>query len=108
MEFLTAVYHLVHDNMAFFDRGAEDKDEDDVAKENLDWIEDAATGSPLGGARKANSCKVKKIACRLAAAYYMSTYSPEMHNERCKIVLYSFPWVVAADVIAFSVSEGSS
>ena len=42
----------------------------------------------------------RKMAQRLAAAYYVATYSPEMHNEGSKSVLYSFPWIVAADVIA--------
>ncbi|KAL7542670.1 hypothetical protein ACHAXR_011976, partial [Thalassiosira sp. AJA248-18] len=106
-EFFTAVYHLVHGNTAFFDNVTDDEIEYDVADEDLNLIEDVATESPSANAGEEKG-KVKHFSCRLAAAYYMMTYSPDTHTVGSKSVLYSFPWVVAADVIACGVSEGSS
>lgn len=103
-EFFKAVYHLVHNDTAFFDHATDDDENDDVSDENLEWIEAAATGA-LSSAGKEMNCKVKTLAYRLAAAYYITTYSPEMHVSGSRYVFYSFPWVVAADVISHGVDE---
>ena len=110
-EFFTAVYHLVHDNAEFLVDG-DDSLEDDILTEELEWVEAVTTGVsftvdggyPCGKTGK----KARQMACRLANVYYVVTYSPAFHFEDCKSVLYSFPWVVAADVIAYNVNDYSS
>ena len=110
-EFFTAVYHLVHDHVSFF---VDDNDllEDDVSQKELEWVETVSTGvsftaegeRPFGE----TSEKVMQMACRLAHAYYVVTYSPLYHADDSRSVLYSFPWVVASDVIAYNVNINSS
>ena len=102
-EYFSAVYHLVHDNTAFF--SDEETEDEDVADEALEWIEAASTGIPTSVGEETVS-KVKRLSCRLAAAYYITTYSPEWHDCRSRQVFYSFPWVVAADVMAHGAGEG--
>ena len=101
-EYFTALYHLIQDNMTFFND--DEYEIDDVAEEDLEWVEAAATGI-LDCIGVEMSEKVKHLAHRLAAAYYISTYSPEWHDTRSRSVLYSFPWIVAADVIAYGMME---
>ena len=100
---------LVHGNGAFFDAATDDGHGIyyDVTDENLDWVEAAAT--EVSSKRDVEKLKreMKRLSCRLAAAYYVAAYSPEMHAAGSRYVFYSFPWVVAADVIACGVGEGS-
>ena len=102
-ENFSAVDHIVHDNTAFF--SDEETEDEDVADEALEWIEAASTGIPTSVGEETVS-KVKRLSCRLAAAYYITTYSPEWHDCRSRQVFYSFPWVVAADVMAHGAGEG--
>mmetsp|Transcript_24703 Transcript_24703/g.51684 ORF Transcript_24703/g.51684 Transcript_24703/m.51684 type:complete len:1337 (+) Transcript_24703:117-4127(+) len=106
--FFTAVYHLAHGNRAFLDAEMDDNEhEDDVTDENLDWVEAVATDTALNSVGEEMSLKSRRLSCRLAAAYYITAYSPEMHAADSRQVFYSFPWVVAADVISRGVNEGS-
>ena len=103
-EYFTALHHLVQENLAFF---SDEECDDDitVTEENLEWLEAASTGT-LDSIGKETKEKVKRLACRLAAAYYISTYSAEWHDNGSRYVLYSFPWIVTADVIAYGIREG--
>jgi hypothetical protein len=50
---------------------------------------------------------LKRNASKLAAAYYMVTYSADLQwNRRDGCVLFSFPWIVA-DVIAQGLRESA-
>lgn len=110
-EFFTAIYHLSHgNNRAFF---SDDSDDvyDDISDENLELIE--ATVAEVSSHQV--PCidgelgyKVKEVSSRLAAAYYVVTYSPSHHDQDSKSVLYSFPWVLSADVMARSIYEDQS
>jgi len=96
-EFLLAVYHILHNHLQYF----EDDDglvEEDVPDEELDLIETAATATTVD--TREVSQRAKQTAGRVAAAYYVATYSPSTHDDESKIVLFSFPWVIAADVMA--------
>eukprot|EP00579_Thalassiosira_antarctica_P023801 CAMPEP_0201980340 /NCGR_PEP_ID=MMETSP0904-20121228/70035_1 /ASSEMBLY_ACC=CAM_ASM_000553 /TAXON_ID=420261 /ORGANISM="Thalassiosira antarctica, Strain CCMP982" /LENGTH=242 /DNA_ID=CAMNT_0048532591 /DNA_START=58 /DNA_END=786 /DNA_ORIENTATION=- len=107
-EFFTAVHHLAHGNITFFDDATDDNEnEDDVTDEDLEWVEAVATEAPSHSVGGEMDRKVKRLSCRLAALYYMTAYSPDMHATGSRSVFYSFPWVVAADVIARGVDEGS-
>lgn len=107
-EFFTAVYHLIHGNADFL-TDEDDIAEDDVSEKDLEWIEAASTGIAYDDATVLSDgesgMKAKQIACRLAAAYYVAAYSPSTHDDRSKSVLYSFPWVIAADVISYNICE---
>merc|ERR1712129_569886 len=92
-EFLTAVYHLAQGNLSFFSSSnTSDNDVfvDDVAIEEIERIDSQLSET---------ESKVGELARRLSAAYYMSTYSPHLHRNGSRTVLYSFPWVIASDVI---------
>ena len=107
-DFFKAVNNLLNGNLP----DDEDEIEDDESEEDLDWVEAAATGMPLHGVGEEMTCEgkvreAKLFSRRLAAAYYITTYSPEMHAAGSRYVLYSFPWVVASDVIAHGVGEDS-
>ena len=77
---------VVHDLCTAVFNDEENKYED-VADEAVEWKEAASTGVPTSVGEGTVS-KVKPLSCRLAAAYLSS-----------RQVFYSFPWVVAADVI---------
>lgn len=96
-EFLTAVFHVVQGNIAYFGGEAtalssEDIFVEDVSVEELDRIEDAL-------ADLTSQSTIARVASRIAALYYMASYSPELHREGDRTVLFSFPWVVTSDVI---------
>lgn len=106
-EFFTAVYHLVFDNQAYLFNDDDDAKQD-ISDEDLEWIEVASTGAKHDGVLSIDATKREKAkmwSSRLAAACYIATYSPLTHNEDSKSVLFSFPWTVAADVIAYSMNE---
>lgn len=108
-EFFTAVYHLVNGNSAFF--SSDDSAEDDISDENLEVIEAASAGvmNPrVPHIDRELRYKATQASSRLAAACYVAAYSPWTHDQDSKSVLYSFPWVVAADVMANSIHESSS
>lgn len=106
-EFFTAVYHLVYGNQGYLCDG-EDDNEQDVSDENLDWVEAASTGVNHGNVHSIDGVmgkKAKTWSSKLAAACYIATYSPLTHDENSKSVLFSFPWAIAADVMAYSICE---
>jgi RNA-dependent RNA polymerase len=86
------------------EKESEDEDEDEeVDTERLELVEHIATdtSSAPEGSR---DWMIRKTAHRLAAAYYMSTYSPDLRwrqkgSTGSSLALFSFPWIVA-DVIA--------
>jgi hypothetical protein len=47
---------------------------------------------------------IKRVSHQLAAAYYMSTYAPELRWERdsTNLLLFMFPWIVVADLLPTS------
>lgn len=78
-EFLTAVFHVVQGNIAYFGGEAtalssEDIFVEDVSVEELDRIEDAL-------ADLTSQSTIARVASRIAALYYMASYSPELHRE---------------------------
>lgn len=101
LEFFTAVSYLVNGNTRFF--SFDDNFVDDVIlDEDLEWIEAAATGVPNSASEEMNH-KARCWSWRLAAAYYVATYSNSTHDVSSNSVLFSFPWVVAADVMSLFV-----
>lgn len=101
-EFFAAVYHLVHKNMAYFNDDDDVGVDEDVSDENLQTIEAAATGAH--DAFGELSRRAPRLACRLAAAYYVVTYSPFNHDSESRMVLYSFCWIVA-DVMNYGIKN---
>jgi hypothetical protein len=111
-EFFRAAYHLHNKNLNYFSEGgvigdsensgSGEIDVDEVTEDQLHWIEVAASGGCISeeGQEAARDCSRL-----LAAAYYIATYSPEMHDVESNMALFSFPWVVAADVITFGLNK---
>ena len=82
-----------------------DDDYDDVAEEELERIESTVTDPSRIDRANAVDSEMQQLSYRLAAAYYMSTYSPLLHQKNSAYVFYSFPWVVASDVIYCGLRE---
>lgn len=95
-EFFSAVYHLLHNNVQYFE--GDDDLVEDVPDDDLELIESAATTSATATDGEMSQ-RAKQVARRIAAAYYVATYSPSTHDGESKIVLFSFPWMIAADVM---------
>lgn len=117
-EYFRAVSQLIDGNLSYFedeeeiDGGNEfgvhaDAEYEYANQDDLDWIIQASTKTSVYIAN--NTIDDEKLSSaryfsrKLAAAYYIATYSPEMHDTDSDSVLYSFPWTVAADVIAFGI-----
>lgn len=90
------------------DNEVEGESEDEVEDERLELVEHLATGPSLApdGSR---DWMIRKTAHRLVAAYYMSTYSPDLRwrqkgSTGNSLALFSFPWI-AADVIACGLQD---
>jgi RNA-dependent RNA polymerase len=82
----------------------EEAEDEEVGTETLEWVEELATTTSMVPEGSSRDRKIRKAAHRLAAAYYMSTYSPEgrwrqQGSTGSSLALFSFPWIVA-DVIA--------
>ena len=90
-----------------------DTDEDEVDEDGVDedvaWVERVATARGAhvvvdkpGASRPFGQDCIRRWAGHLAAAYYEATYSPELRwrFRDHTVLLFSFPWVVAGDVIA--------
>jgi RNA-dependent RNA polymerase len=91
--------------------GEEESDDEDeeVNTEGLEWVEQLATDTTLAPEGYSRDLMIRKTAHRLAAAYYMSTYSPDLRwrqkgSAGSSLALFSFPWIVA-DVIACGLQE---
>jgi hypothetical protein len=87
---------------------SEDEDEE-VNTDGLEWVEQLATDTSLAPEGYSRDLMIRKAAHRLAAAYYMSTYSPDLRwrqkgSTGSNLALFSFPWIVA-DVIACGLQE---
>ena len=105
--YIQTVRHLLREITE--DNVDSETDDGKIDAEENDWIERAATGGFLAAAAAASLSKAEVVSAimwsrRLAAAYYIATYSPEMDNTS-GMVLYSFPWVVCADVIDYSIGR---
>jgi RNA-dependent RNA polymerase len=86
---------------------SEDEDEE-VGTERLELVEQIATDASLAPEGSRDSL-IRKTAHRLAAAYYMSAYSPDLRwrqkgSTGSSLALFSFPWIIA-DVIACGLQE---
>lgn len=93
-EFFSEVWRYIHRS----DDVSTSEDESELLEasdEELEWVEEAV----LGTATTSNARLAREYARKLAAVYYMESYSPEMHWQESNYVIFSFPWVVAADVI---------
>ncbi|CAB9515626.1 RNA-dependent RNA polymerase 1 [Seminavis robusta] len=108
-EFFRAANKMLNNKFNEYLSGVVDDEDDEPRDEDLQWIQDAATTAsdtsvPCGNAKveAARDCSRK-----LAAAYYMATYSPEMHNVDVRSALFSFPWVVVGDVITKGLTKNS-
>lgn len=95
---MKAVFHLTQGDIAYFGGEATALSSadivfvEDVSDEELDRIEDALTDLT-------RQSTITRVACLVAALYYMVTYSPKLHRRGDRTVLFSFPWVVTSDVI---------
>jgi RNA-dependent RNA polymerase len=87
---------------------SEDEDEE-VNTERLELVEHLTTDTSLVLPEGSRDWRIRKTAHRLAAAYYMSTYSPDLRwrqegSTGSRLALFSFPWIIA-DVIACGLQE---
>ena len=98
LEFYRAVFHLTDGNLSYFDD--DDAEDEEVEISDLEWIEKAVTKGAANGRDTMQVEKARERARKLGASYYMAAYSPPMHTQMSRSVLYSFPWVVAVDAIA--------
>jgi RNA-dependent RNA polymerase len=88
---------------------SEEESEDEDKEERLELVEQLATETSLAPEGYSRDWVIRKTAHRLAAAYYMSTYSPDLRwrqegSTGSSLALFSFPWIVA-DVIACGLRE---
>lgn len=95
------------------DNDSESDDDDDDDKEKLVQIEKLVTSSFDSQKNKQNriqmdfatSQMILAKARKLAAAYYVSTYSPSFReNDYAEFALFSFPWIIA-DAIACGLNQ---
>lgn len=112
-------FHYDSDDEAASDLNESDSEGDDGVEEGGDpeedeaallvWVEELAT-SPLVPAGPSREWMLRRTAHQLAASYYMATYSPQLRWRQqgkgtSKLALFSFPWMVVADVIAAGLQE---
>jgi len=87
----------------------EEENDDDDDDDDLEWVEKVATSTDFISGRTCPSedlnSSIRIYAWKLAATYYMASYSPKFRQNEVKhsrgsqlFVLFSFPWIVA-DVI---------
>ena len=101
------------DDEADDDVFVQDDDAMDDDEEEIQWAEQVATaGTRISADDKHDilyhqTAGIRKWAGRLAVAYYDATYSPQLRwRERDKkMVLFSFPWLVVGDVIAYGMAD---
>jgi RNA dependent RNA polymerase len=73
--------------------------EEEVTQEYLDWTTDVTTRKSVAVPDVfSQEWMVRTISQRLAAAYYLTTYSPSRETHK-GILLFGFPWIVS-DVMA--------
>lgn len=94
-----------------FDNGPDDPPgEDPEELQELSRVEQASTSLLRHAIVEGYGMRARTTAFRLAAAYYMSTYSPEQRWNEGKpesLILFSFPWLVV-DVIAAGLLDDPS
>jgi len=96
-QFFHAVKRLVDGGVDYFLLDEEENEEEFV---DTSWIEEAAvTNASWKSLETRERSLARTFAKKLAASYYIACYSQQWHNAHTKSVTYSFPWIIAADVI---------
>ena len=91
-DFFPAVHHLSNNNMSFFDSEIDNGDEIyHVPEDALRLIEDAATGKSSKLVDEDSIRRAQELSIKLAASYYITTYSPVWHEKGSKSVPIQFP-----------------
>ena len=110
-EFFRAVFLCSLQGLSVLESDSYDVSAHEVKDEDLQWAEEVLTrkggntNSGSSGVEGLSEKSIKSYGQALATAYYAASYSPEMHwrSRDYHCVLFSFPWVVAVDVLASAI-----